>query len=101
MCYCHHETLGIHNWSHVGWTAAANAKELVKYLRGEIRLSEGSAETAEALLVYEMPPFASLSPLQGQLPLFYLLFSRVTVTPVLQTHLFLRLTSTHFLIPGT
>lgn len=45
---------------------AANAKELVKYLRGEISLSEGSAETAQALLVYEMPPYASLSPLQGQ-----------------------------------
>lgn len=40
---------------------------MVKYLRGEISLSEGSSEAAAALLVYEMPPYASLSPLQGQL----------------------------------
>lgn len=52
--------------SHVHHMTAANGKELVKYLRGEMSLSEGSVETAEALLVYDMPPYASLSPLQGQ-----------------------------------
>ena len=36
-------------------------------MKGEISLSEGSVETAKALLAYDLPPYASLSPLQGQL----------------------------------
>lgn len=41
---------------------------MVKYLRGEVSLSgqQVAASTAQALLVCDMPPYASLSPLQGE-----------------------------------
>jgi len=42
----------------------ADWKEIMQYLRGEISLSEASEETAQVVVILDMPPFASMSPLQ-------------------------------------
>lgn len=41
-------------------------KEILKYLKGESSLIETSNESAQVILLADLPPFSSLSPLQGK-----------------------------------
>lgn len=41
-------------------------KEILRYLKGESSLTETSSESAQVILLADLPPFSSLSPLQGK-----------------------------------